>query len=113
MAKILELTTVELAELLENKNTKIIDARPVDAYNGWKLENETRGGHIKGARSLPLKWTNYLDWIEIVNSKTILPKHKIVVYGYNKKDAEKVASHFLNAGFSDVNVYNHFINEWS
>ncbi len=22
---------------------KIIDVRPVDAYNGWKLHNETRG----------------------------------------------------------------------
>ena len=62
------LSTLELSDLLEDKNTIIIDIRPVDAYNGWRCENEKRGGHIKGAKSLPLKWTNYMDWIEIVRS---------------------------------------------
>ena len=113
MTKLIELSTNELVRLLDKKDTKIIDARPVDAYNGWKLENENRGGHIKGAKSLPVKWTNYMDWIEIIDSKEILPNHKIVVYGYNKVEAEKVANRFLYVGYRDVNIYNHFIDEWS
>jgi thiosulfate/3-mercaptopyruvate sulfurtransferase len=113
MTKLVELSTNELVKLLENKNTKIIDVRPVDAYNGWKLENEARGGHIKGAKSLPVKWTNYMDWIEIISSKGILPDRKIVVYGYNKVESEKVTNRFLHVGYRDVNIYNHFIDEWS
>ena len=57
---------------------KIIDVRPVDAYNGWKLHNETRGGHIPGAKSLPTKWLKYIDWIEIACHKNILPENELV-----------------------------------
>jgi len=113
MTKLVELSANELVKLLENKNTKIIDARSVDAYNGWKLENETRGGHIKGAKSLPVKWTNYMDWIEVVRSKHILPEHNIVVYGYTPAQSLTVASLFVKAGYHNVFLYNHFIEEWS
>ncbi len=40
MTKINELTTRELVALIDNKNLKILDVRPVDAYNGWKLEKK-------------------------------------------------------------------------
>ncbi len=113
MIKIVELKTNELKNLFDNKEVKIIDVRSVDAYNGWKLNNEFRGGHIRGAKSLPAKWTKYLDWIEIVNSKEILTQDKIVVYGYNKVETEKVAKYFLNAGFDNINSYHHFIDEWT
>jgi len=107
-----ELSTGELVRLLENNNTKIIDVRSVDAYNGWKLNGESRGGHIKGAKSLPEKWMKYMDWIEIVRSKDILPQHKIVVYGYSPKAIEKAARHFQKAGYPDVSLYLHFTDGW-
>jgi thiosulfate/3-mercaptopyruvate sulfurtransferase len=113
MTKLVELSTNELVKLLENKDTKIIDVRPVDAYNGWKLENETRGGHIKGAKSLPVKWTNYMDWIEVVRSKHILPEHKIVVYGYTPEHSQTLTNLFVKSGYNNIFVYNHFIKEWS
>ena len=113
MKKFSELTTPELAGLINNKNTKIIDIRPADAYNGWKLNNEKRGGHIKGAKSLPIKWSNYMDWIEIVRSKKILPENKIIVYSYVEKDSLKVAKLFAKAGYTDVSVYNKFTEEWT
>ena len=112
MEKISKLTTSELVKLLKNKKVKIIDTRPVDAYNGWKLENEKRGGHIKGAKSLPFKWTKYIDWIDIVRSKDILPEKKIVIYSYAEEESIKVANLFVKAGYSDVSVYNQFIEEW-
>ena len=73
-----EVRLAELLSAIDDKKTKIIDVRPIDAYNGWKLMNEARGGHIKSAKSLPAKWANYIDWIEIVNSKGISTDHKIV-----------------------------------
>ncbi|MDA3891088.1 MAG: rhodanese-like domain-containing protein [Salinivirgaceae bacterium] len=108
-----KLTTSELVELLKNKKTKIIDVRPVDFYNGWKLANEKRGGHIKGAKSLPIKWSNYLDWIEIVRSKHILSENIIVIYAFEEEDSKKVADLFVKAGYTNVSVYNKFVGEWT
>jgi thiosulfate/3-mercaptopyruvate sulfurtransferase len=108
-----EISTEELYGLLNKTEIRIIDIRPVEAYNGWNLENEHRGGHIRGAKSLPAKWANYIDWIEIVRSKGILPEHKIIIYGYNKKEAEEVSQIFLKAKYNDINIYNGFVDEWS
>jgi len=107
------ITTDELAGVLDNKDLIIIDVRPVDAYNGWSLKGEKRGGHIRGARSLPLKWTKYIDWIEIVRSKGILPGHSLVLYGYNHEESEHVAQLFIRAGYQNLKIYNGFLNEWS
>lgn len=109
----LEISTDQVVESLNNKNTKIIDVRSVDAYNGWKCENENRGGHIKGAKSLPVKWSNYMDWIEIVRSKSILPENNIIIYSYSVKDSQKVANAFIKSNYSNVSVYNNFVSEWS
>jgi thiosulfate/3-mercaptopyruvate sulfurtransferase len=108
-----EISTNEVFQLLGKPETKIIDIRPIDAYNGWCLQNESRCGHIKGAKSLPAKWIEYIDWIEIIRAKKILTQHKIVVYGYYYAESEKVAKAFLHAGYSDISIYNQFITEWS
>ena len=108
-----ELNTNELVELLKDNNTKTIDVRSVDAYNGWKLADEKRGGHIKGAKSLPVKWSKYMDWIEVVRSKNILPENKIIIYAYTENDSIKVANQFLKAGYNDVSIYNKFVEEWT
>ena len=106
------ISTAELHQQLGDLQTTIIDVRPVEAYNGWKINNEARGGHIKGARSLPLKWTNYIDWIEIVRSKGILPDQSLIIYGYGSQEAEKVADRFSRSGYDQIRVYEHFVNEW-
>ena len=108
-----QITTKKLISFLYNKNGIIIDIRQIDAYNGWCLENESRGGHIQGTKSLPAKWTNYMDWIEIVRSKGIFSENKLVIYGYNSEESEKVAELFTRAGYEDVSIYNHFVEEWS
>ena len=45
------ISTKELSGLLNSSKLVLVDIRPVDAYNGWKIQNETRGGHIKSAKS--------------------------------------------------------------
>ena len=111
--KLKEISTTELISNIESNQGIIIDVRPVDTYNGWAMKNEARGGHIKGAKSLPLKWTKYLDWIEIVRSKGIQPEHQIIIYGYDAMEAGQVAKFFGNAGYKDISVYNAFVDEWS
>ena len=107
------ITTEELLDKFEDPDFRLIDVRPIEAYNGWKLKNESRGGHIKGARSLPFKWLKYIDWIEIVSSKEIMSSHSLVIYGYEKTETDKVANQFIRAGYDDISIYHHFIDEWS
>ena len=107
------ISTRQLQHMLGKPAVKVIDIRPVEAYNGWILKNEQRGGHIQGAKSLPTKWLNYLDWIEIVRHKNILPEDKIVIYGYTPEDADQVAKRFLKSGYLNIMVYNNFIEEWA
>ena len=106
------LTTRDLIALRDRGDVQVVDVRPIDAYNGWPLQGEARAGHIPGARTLPFKWSSYLDWIEIVRSKGLVPERPVVVYGYEPEHADAVAGRFRDAGFADVRVYHGFLDEW-
>ncbi len=90
----------------------IIDVRDVNAYNGWRLMGEKRGGHIRSARSLSSKWASYIDWIEIVRNKGINTESKLILYGYELKETIKVADMFRSAGYPDIRIYEDFLDEW-
>ena len=107
-----EISTEELKRKIKDKLVKIIDIRPVEAYNGWCLMNESRGGHIPGAKSLPYKWSNYMDWIEMVRHKDIEPEHELIIYGYEKGQIIKMIEHFEKSGFKNVTGYFNFLTEW-
>lgn len=111
MTEFKEISTDELSKKFQ-KAVKIIDLRSADAYNGWQESGETRGGHIKGAKSLPLKWAKYIDWIEIVKHKGIRPEDELILYGYTKEQTQKGAERFHNAGFENILLYNYFLTEW-
>lgn len=106
-----ELTTDDVLQKQKN-GAKIIDVRSVDAYNGWRLKKEKRGGHIKGAKSLPAKWANYMDWIEIVQHKGFQPEDELIVYGYEAEESEKVAKLLNKVGYENVSVYHDFLSDW-
>jgi len=108
-----KITTDDIKQLLNNTGVRIIDARPIDAYNGWQLNGEERGGHIKSAKTLPAKWTKYLDWIEIVDSKNISKDEKIIIYGYDEKQILQVADAFDRNDYKNVFTYLHFLDEWA
>lgn len=108
-----KISTNNLWAFIQKGKGHIIDIRPVDAYNGWKLKGEARGGHISGARNLPVKWANYIDWIEIVRSKDVLPDNQVVIYGYSASESEHVGRYFEKAGYPEIFIYNHFVDEWA
>ncbi len=110
---LLEISTQQLLKMLNKNDIAIIDTRPTEAYNGWQLYNEPRGGHIKGARTLPAKWAEYIDWIEIVRNKGIFPDQKIILYGYSEKETGVVANRFKGAGYNELYIYRGFLKEWS
>lgn len=106
------LATRDLSDLLKDRRTQLVDVRSIDAYNGWRLHGEARGGHIAGARALPFKWSAYLDWIEIVRSKGLRPDGTVVVYGHDSRQTETVAGLFRAAGYDDTRAYHSFVEEW-
>ncbi|MCF7802401.1 MAG: thiosulfate sulfurtransferase [Candidatus Marinimicrobia bacterium] len=108
-----EISTSDLLDRLNQADLTLVDIRPVDAYNGWPLQNEPRGGHLPTARNLPAKWFGYLDWVEIVQNKRITPDQSIVLYGYDARETEKVADLFRRIGFGEIMVYHHFLTDWS
>ncbi len=107
------ISTPRLLSFIRNREGIVIDLRPVEAYNGWKLNNEKRGGHISGAKSLPFKWTRYIDWIEIVRSKNIRPENALVLYGYSGIESVDVAGMFQRAGYGNISIYLNFADEWA
>ncbi|GAB4311700.1 MAG: rhodanese-like domain-containing protein [Bacteroidales bacterium] len=114
MEKIIDsITTEELLNRFSKPGTHLVDVRPVESYNGWTLKHEKRGGHIRGARSLPAKWLGYIDWIEMVRKKGILPEDEVIIYGYDDGAPEEVADRFLRSGYQLIKVYNRFTTEWS
>ncbi len=109
---ITRITTKELLAKSDRKETRLIDIRPPEAYNGWTLMGESRGGHIKGAKSLPFSWIKYIDWIEMVHHKKIYPDHEIIIYGYNDNECDLVAKRFIQSGYGHVKIYRDFLAEW-
>jgi len=106
------ISTLELLKSFEDPHLKIVDIRPADAYNGWRMKAEGRGGHIRGARSLPAKWADYIDWIEIVRSKGIKTEDFVVVYGYDREETNEVVRRLTRAGYGTVRAYYNFTTEW-
>jgi len=93
-----------------------VDIRPSAAYNGWKLQNEMRGGHIRGAVSFPSSWVKELshsDLEALLPTKGIVPEKSIVVYGYKGDDCSVIAELFRDLGFQKVFVYETGIQEWA
>jgi thiosulfate/3-mercaptopyruvate sulfurtransferase len=107
------LTTAALAERAASPRHAIVDVRPSAAYNGWTLRGEARGGHIPGARSLPLEWTEYLDFVEAFEDKQLDPTQPVTVYGYDGAEARAMAEKLERLGFRDIHVYDAFLAEWA
>ncbi len=113
MKKQSAISTKNLQKFIKSKKGKVIDIRPIAAYNGWRLQNENRGGHIPTAKSIPLKWTRYMDWVEVLEEKNIEKDQPVVVYGYGDEDTRSMAEKLLNLDYSDVQFYDGFLSEWS
>ncbi len=82
----------DLLERLGDQRLTVVDARPLSAYNGWRVSDEPRGGHVPGAVSLPAAWFESLDRAELdglLAGKGIGPNRDVVVYG--RDDAQSAA----------------------
>ena len=109
------ISTTELRDRLGDPELTIIDVRPLNGYNGWRLDGEARGGHIPGAVPFPSAWLTSVDAAEIrriLEEKGIVAGRQVVVYGARVDDAEAVATALTALG-ADVRVYADGFPTWA
>ncbi len=114
MAQVID--TAGLANRLGDPDLTIVDVRPMAAYNGWQLQGEARGGHIRGAVACPLPWVDLLEpeqLSEVMVNKRITPDRSIVIYGYAGDDCASMAARMEGMGFKDVSVYEAGMGAWA
>ena len=104
-----EVTTSEVRNALDDAKSVIVDTRTSDTFNGWTLDGEPRGGHLPGARSLPARWTDFIDWPEMVAAKGLEPTSRTILYG---EGSATVARYLARLEFTDVFTYPSFADEW-
>ena len=88
-------STPELRQGVTDGDAIIVDLRPLPAYNGWRLADEMRGGHIPGAVAFPSEWLTSLDDTEIhrlLNSKGIGTGREVMLYGYGQQEIDQFAA---------------------
>ena len=110
------ISTAELRDRLSDPGLTIVDARPLTGYNGWRLYDEARGGHIPGAVSFPSAWLTSVDEPEIqriLDEKGLVPGREVVVYGIDAGDAGAVAARLLELGIENVRVYADGFAAWA
>jgi thiosulfate/3-mercaptopyruvate sulfurtransferase len=77
-------STDELRARLGEQSLCVVDARPLPAFNGWRVDGDVRGGHIPGAVAFPAGWLARLDDAELkvmLESKGIATSNEVIVYG--------------------------------
>ena len=98
---ILTISAPDLAARAADPNLRVIDARPLAAFNGWRLRGEARGGHIPGAYALPSEWLPRLDDADfgaLASKHALGPDATIVVYGYDEDDSGALIARLSEAG---------------
>ena len=111
------IATKELQDKLLDDSWVVVDTRINDAFNGWKLDEVERGGHIKGAVDFSANWLTVdskdkektLD--KALETKGIEKDKNIVLYDANGKDAKEVANYLSEKGYKNLYTYN--VADWA
>ena len=116
-AEVKTIATKELQDKLSDDSWVVVDTRINDAFNGWKLDEVERGGHIKGAVDFSANWLTVdskdkektLD--KALETKGIEKDKNIVLYDANGKDAKEVANYLSEKGYKNLYTYN--VADWA
>ena len=110
------ISTKDLLAQLVNPEFILVDIRPSAAYNGWKLKDEARGGHIRGAFSFPISWMKQLSSQELetlLASKGITSMNMIVLYGYKGDNCSTMANVLWDLGLQKIFMYEAGLEKWA
>jgi thiosulfate/3-mercaptopyruvate sulfurtransferase len=105
----------DLAARLSQPRLAIVDVRPIGNYNGWRAEDDSRGGHIPGATAFPLAWLDSVDGPEIgrlLDRKGISEASDVVVVGRDNRDADRFAAALTARGIGKVAILDGGLPAW-
>jgi thiosulfate/3-mercaptopyruvate sulfurtransferase len=111
------LSTKDLQNKLGKSDWVVVDTRENDAYNGWKLDDVKRSGHIKGATDFSAAWLKIEDknkdarLDEALKVKGITQEKNVVLYDANGKDADEVLNYLSQKGYK--NLYKYDVKKWA
>lgn len=112
-----ELSVDDVTRIVDDEDWILVDTRPSDAYNGWKLDGIERGGHLPGSVDFPARWlnSNHDNKGEILSmalrSKGFEPDRRILLYGTNKQERVSVADYLRKLGYRDL--YDFDLRSWA
>ncbi len=107
----------DLQKNIGQEDWVVVDTRSNDAFNGWTLEGEKRGGHIKGAVDFSAAWLdakiekNDEPLTDLLKTKGIAKEKNIVLYDANGEDAKAVANYLQEQGFESLYTFD--VKEWA
>lgn len=111
------IATQDLRDRLTDVHTTVVDIRPLAAYNGWRLGDEARGGHVPGAKAFPASWLDHFedrDLQRLVGPADAIDHRTIVIYGDRDQDAAApVVDRLLGSGHRDVLIYEAGWQAWA
>jgi molybdopterin synthase sulfurtransferase len=99
------LSSAEVQARLADPGTVVVDARPLAAYNGWRLKGEARGGHIPGAVAFPTAWLARASDPEIgrlLREKGLIEAASVIVSADDPGSALPLAERLRDLGLRDV-----------
>jgi 3-mercaptopyruvate sulfurtransferase SseA len=108
--------TDELSGRLGDPQLVIVDVRPLANYDGWRLGDELRGGHVPGAVSFPSAWLGSVDAPEIdrlLAGKGVTAGREIVVYGHDLDDAGRFVERLDSLGLAGGRVLEGGFGAWA
>nr|WP_321501355.1 rhodanese-like domain-containing protein [uncultured Dethiosulfovibrio sp.] len=106
-----EIDTNRLEEFIGEEHCVLVDTRDSDAFNGWRLDDVSRGGHIVGAVNFSASWLDidHKGGEEVLkqalSDKGIVKDKTVVLYDVNGRDAAKVKVWLEGRGFGDILTY--------
>jgi thiosulfate/3-mercaptopyruvate sulfurtransferase len=106
----------ELRGRLAAHDLILIDVRPLPAYNGWRLDGGSRGGHIPGAVAFPASWVRTIEAAELfrlLHANGATPDRDIVLYGGEADDISLVRAQLEVFGYENLHVLDGGWAAWS
>ena len=108
--------TRELRACLDDPTLTVVDVRPLTAFNGWRVGDEVRGGHIPGAVAFPAAWLDSVDRPEIerlLSRKGIAAGQEIAVYGQGPDEARQFVAGLESFGIGAARVLDVGFGAWA
>ena len=88
------LDPADARERVRDPRWVIVDARDPDAFNGWALGGEARGGHVPGAANFATAWLEQdrKGIRERLTPRGVLGTRPLLVYGRDTAEGEQAAA---------------------